>query len=144
MGDKQQQRKDFDLDLDTLKGEPKFVRLNNKTLKVYPPDILQLLEIVDIVQKIDKYRSLDQDSLTSEVQGEMVESISEALKVFKRALCRLIPDLEGIDITSEQMFALFDFLGELVIPSEHRELRDRGIQISPKASKKGGSDFRKN
>jgi hypothetical protein len=112
MGNSAETKNRTDLDLDLLSDEPKLVRLGGETIKVYPPTLKQLLGLQRFSTKLNDARDLD---AVAELESELVN---------------LIPAIEGKSLNLQQMIKLMEFVVEIAMPADVKELENRGITVS--------------
>ena len=107
----------IDLDLDAIKGKSKWVKLRGKAIEVPPISLDDLFELQIV---LSEFESLDSESL------EPQEAL-DALKEFRDQIADLIPDLNGVKCSLEQLMAIVELAFESSVPKEQAELKKRGI-----------------
>lgn len=111
----------YDLDLDLLQPQPKYVRLDGKRYAVYPP---RVKDIANLARLAGQLRVVDENTVE--------QKVNEMLDAFKR----IMPGLKDneVDLTIEQLTMLFEFVNRMVSPAENSALKSMGIE--PTAEKK--------
>lgn len=114
----------YDLDLDLIQPQVRTVKLNKKVYQVYPPkvkDIANLARLAGQLQKSD---------------GNVEFKVAEMVKAFTVVMPALAD--EDVDLSFEQVTALFQFINSMVSPSQNSALKNYGIE--PTAQKKIQAD----
>lgn len=98
------------LDLDVLNPQPKKVKINGEVVMCNPPKVLQLIKLQQVFNK-----------LQGVTKSEEVVAVTEELESL---LAQIIPDLveKHIDLSMEQMVALFTFLQSSAIPDQYKQI----------------------
>lgn len=110
-----------DLDLDTLTRGPKKVKLNGKVIEVSPPDVGELFGLAKMGKKFEQIKA-----------GKGKISDKQALDAYdemKEGFIRLIPELQGMKVTIDQLFALLKLINEMAIPSDVSAMEAQGIKV---------------
>lgn len=107
----------IDLDLDAIKGKSKWVKLKGKAIEV-PPITLDDLYELEII--LSEFQSLDETTL------EPKEAIG-ALREFHEQIAGLIPDLQGVKCSLEDLMAIVELAFDSAAPKDQAELKKRGI-----------------
>ncbi len=107
----------IDLDLDAIKGKSKWVKLKGKAIEV-PPITLDDLYELEII--LSDFQSLDETELDPK------EAIG-ALHDFHDQIAGLIPDLQGVKCSLEDLMAIVNLAFSSATPKEQEELEKRGI-----------------
>lgn len=94
------------LDLDKIIPESKKVKLNGKTLTVYPPTIRQLLKIQRVGQDIQA-----RIIIGLEAETKLIEALSSVIPALKE-------DDGSIDFNQAQLIALVQFVQSTAIPQD--------------------------
>lgn len=110
----------IDLDLDTIVKPKGVVKLNGKTFEVEPPTVLQLLAMT---KKAMSLRNLDESDLSKD---DILDKMNDVLG----SIVELVPDMKEENLTLDQIFLLLDFLANMVVPSDVKELEKEGITLS--------------
>lgn len=104
----------IDLDLDTLRPEPKIVHLCGKELPVYPPRIKDIIRLIDLQKRVN--------------EAEKTADF-DMLHALKDALTPMMPGLDDpeVDITFEQLQVLIEFIMRMATPATVKEMQEKGI-----------------
>jgi len=96
------------LDLDALVPEPKKVRFGGEIITVNPPKMGELMAMVKFAKKMegDNTGTLDYEPIVEEM---------------KAILVRVIPELEGKDLSIGQILALETLLSQMATPQQVSE-----------------------
>lgn len=114
--------KKVDLDLDQLTGKSKTIKYGDKFIEISQPDLETFLEIMELADKMDS--------------GDNEKEALEAFKVLMNAVYKLAPDLKGVNINAQQLFAVVELIGSMVEPEDVKQLREQGIEITGTDKKK--------
>jgi hypothetical protein len=136
----------FDLDLDTLTGKSKFVKLNGKVIEVLPPSLEELFNLQSLA---DEFKGLDAKNLTEDetkfvfdkLQGgllKLIPSLSSATK--KSKFSTFVHKLFGIkenrsSLTLSQVYALINLVLEMSVPTDLKELKRNNITLNSNKKK---------
>lgn len=99
------------LDLDALAPQVKKIKINGKIVDCYPPKVLQLVEIAQTWDKIQR--------------GEV--DVMEAVPAIKKVLMPMIPAIKddpSIDLSYPQLVALIKFAQEVAIQEAPKEVQE--------------------
>lgn len=111
----------YDLDLDLLQPQARKVRLGGKVYDVYPPkvkDIANLARLAGALQNSDG--------------GNVQQRVDDMVAAFAAVMPALKED--NVDMTFEQVTALFAFINNMVSPADNSALKQMGIE--PNTEKK--------
>ena len=111
----------YDLDLDLLQPQTKKVKLGDKVYDVYPPRVKDIANLARIAGEL-------QDTTSENLQ----QKVSEMLNTFGNIMPGLKED--GVDLSLEQLTALFSFVNSMASPTENSALKAMGVE--PTAEKK--------
>lgn len=118
-------RTKIDLDLDAIKGKSKWVRLKGKMIEV-PPISLEDLYQLELV--LSDFQSLNQNEM-------QVHDIIQALKDFHEQIAGLIPDLQGVKCSIDDLMQIVQLAFEGATPKDQEELKKRGITPADRKKK---------
>lgn len=93
------------LDLDVLVPEPKKIKFNGEILTVNPPKMNELMAMMKFGQKIQ-----NADPNTTDYEPIIAE--------IKTILIKVVPELEGKDLSINQMLALATLLSQMATPTQ--------------------------
>lgn len=114
-------KKLYDLDLDTLVGATKSVKLNGKEFTLSQPDLGELLKLTKLGAKL-------QEATTS--GGEEGNEAVEVMGELRDMIAKLAPPLAAEPINVMQMIALLNLLVDMAMPSSVEEFEKRGITLT--------------
>lgn len=107
--------KDEVLDLDALVPPKATVKFNGKEIEVEPPKTGDLLRLGSLGSKMEKITDADD----AEVEALVTQLTALIYKV--------IPQLEGAELTTPQLLGLVTLIGKMATPPEAKELEAKGI-----------------
>jgi hypothetical protein len=107
------------LDLDALVPQKARVKLGGEWIEVSPPDVLAILELPALAAKFQQLQT----------GGATTEQSAEAVKEFKKALSTLIPNIEKYSLTTNQLFALLEFIMKIAIPEKIDQMEKAGVKL---------------
>lgn len=111
----------YDLDLDLLQPQARKVKLNGKLYDVYPPKVK---DIANLARLAGKLQTNDGTDLQAKLDN-MVNAFASVMPALKE---------DGVDLTMEQVTALFGFVNSMVSPADNSALKQMGIE--PNTEKK--------
>jgi len=110
------------IDLDALVPESRIVKIGGKEIEIPPPKTQQVMELGVLGQSMQG------------VDPKNVTEVTEMYNKMSDIICKIVPDLSGIDLVPEQVIALFEIITEMATPKNATELAKRGIDTNtPKA-----------
>lgn len=109
----------YDLDLDALKPEVKYVKLNDRIIEVNPPKFKNIVAISKLVRQTQTATSAD----------EQMDIIGK----FTDELIPLVPALKekDFDLTFEQMNTLITFITNMASPQQKQEV-EKVVRVAKK------------
>lgn len=145
----EQNKPKVDLNLDDLIKDAKLVRINGKDIKITPPGLRELLELIKVgssMQSRQKEEWVKEESMTELEKQEHPEyetrggyskktlmTAEQSLETFAQLnnlFVRLLPELKDEKVTIQQLLQLLEFIISDVVPSDIEELKKRGIKVS--------------
>ncbi len=130
----------FDLDLDVLTGKSKIVKMNGRTIEIFPPSLDELFNLQELASK---FKGMDATNLTddqaklvfSDLQTGLLKLIPGLASVmkepgFKGFIHRLFKKKsERSSLTVNQVYALINLVIEMSVPNDLKELEKNNITI---------------
>lgn len=118
---------DFELDLDVLAPQARYIKLVGERVAVYPPKFINLVELMKLVKKFDK--------ITANTADEEVLAVISEIKE------RLVPVMPRIiepkfDLSIEQLNALIQYIFKIAQPTDTAMLKKAGYNMEQDAQKK--------
>lgn len=114
----------IDLDLDTLTGQSRKVKINGNVIEVFPPSVEELFKLQQLASQ---FKKIDTENITEDQAFDVLENL-------KSAFISLIPQLKDFKVNVEQLFKLLDLIVEMAVPHDLKELEKRGIKPSTEAT----------
>lgn len=118
-GNSDNDKRMYDLDLDTLMGDSKTIRLNKKAFEITQPDLGELLKLTKLGGKLEDVRGDADGDAAIAVMAELREVVG-----------KLAPALKEEPINVMQMLALLNMLIDMAMPSSVEEFEKRGITLT--------------
>lgn len=112
---------DIALDLDALTATSKYIKFQGKAVELQQPTTEQLLKLIGMGEKL-KSMGGNAENMTEEnlkVLGETLQQVNELAR-------SLAPTLPG-ELNLPQAFAMIGLFSDMAMPTEQKELRQRGI-----------------
>lgn len=103
------------LDLDALVPQTAKIKFGGKEVEVQPPKTADLLKLGSLGQKVQNIADLP---------DEQVEQLIDDLT---KLIQRIIPELAGTDLNTQQILGLVQLISDMATPPETKELDKRGI-----------------
>ena len=106
---------EFELDLDSLAPQSKYIKLKGETLEVFPPTVKLLLELFAAQKKL---RDANEPN-----------EVTAGLESVKNVLVNIMPALKrpDIDLSFGQMSGLIEFVLGMATPDDAKVLKEHGI-----------------
>jgi hypothetical protein len=109
------------VDLDALLPESTTIKFGGQEIEVKPPKTGQVLRLGKLGERIQ-----DVEKLSSEEVDKLVTDITSLIS-------EIIPELTGKDLSTAQLLTLIQIIGNMSIPPDAKELKEKGISpASPK------------
>lgn len=103
------------LDLDALVPPTATIKFGGKEIVVQPPKTGDLLRLGSLGKKIEDIA----DAPTEEVDALIVD--------LTKLVQKIIPELDGVDLNTQQLLGLVSLIGQMATPPETKELESKGI-----------------
>ncbi len=107
----------YDLDLDLLQPQSRKVKLNGNLYDVYPPKVK---DIANLARLAGQLQQQDGNDIQQKID-QMVSAFASVMPALKE---------DNVDLTLEQVIALFQFVNGMVSPTENSALKSMGIEPS--------------
>lgn len=103
------------LDLDALVPPTAKIKFQNKEIEVQPPKTGDLLRLGALGRKVE-----DLADASDEVVDGVITDLTKLVQ-------HIIPELEGVELNTQQLLGLVSLIGKMATPPEQKELDKAGI-----------------
>lgn len=114
-----QSNQKIDLDLDALASEYKRVKLKGNEVKIYAPDVKQ---IMSMMQLGDLLKDFQKDNADPDVIKETIDKLESVLR-------ECVSELGDMKLNIAQIFGLMNLIVNMAIPENVKELQTKGVEV---------------
>ena len=105
----------FDLDLDALVAKPKTVRYKDKTITINQPTVDDVVKLTSLSIKIGK-------------TGNDINELTAFVADTKKLIYDIVPDLDGAELTVDQLLAMVELISDSAKTKEEKELEKNNVE----------------
>jgi hypothetical protein len=106
------------IDLDALQPKPAIIKFKDKEITLLPPTTGDVLRLGEVSQKLQ--------DITKEGDSAKIEA---SLEVVTQQVYKIVPDLSGEPLNTQQLLVLIKAISDMAIPPDAKELKARGITV---------------